>query len=255
MGQKKSAKNWKIISGLWVCALAVASGCFWYGNTKTVQTAQISQTIQTEPEAVPVLQFVSWGTYGDLVRQTQQRLQDLGYDVGKIDGIFGTKTYEAIRKFQQDQGLKVDGIAGNDTLERLGISIGSGTSGVGESGESDYDEDLYLLASIIHGEARGEPYEGQVAVGAVVLNRVASPDFPNTVAEVIFQPGAFDAVADQQFYLTPNETALNAARDALNGWDPTNGALYYWNPVTATSRWIWSIPITTTIGRHVFGVK
>ena len=92
-------------------------------------------------------------------------------------------------------------------------------------------------------------------MGAVVLNRVASPDFPNTIAEVIYQPGAFDAVEDKQFYLTPNETALNAARDALNGWDPTNGALYYWNTVTATSRWIWSIPITTTIGRHVFGVK
>ena len=246
MGQRKSQKSWKIIGSLWVCALAVASGCFWYGNTQTAQTNP------TNAEAVPVLQYVSWGTYGDLVRQTQQRLQDLGYDVGTVDGIFGTRTYEAIRKFQQDQGMKVDGIAGNDTLERLGISIGSGTSGVGES---DYDEDLYLLASIIHGEARGEPYEGQVAVGAVVLNRVASPDFPNTIAEVIFQPGAFDAVEDQQFYLTPNETALNAARDALNGWDPTNGALYYWNPVTATSRWIWSVPITTTIGRHVFGVK
>ena len=249
MGQKKSQKSWKIIGSLWVCTLAVASGCFWYGNTQTAQTNP------TNAEAVPVLQYVSWGTYGDLVRQTQQRLQDLGYDVGTVDGIFGTRTYEAIRKFQQDQGMKVDGIAGNDTLERLGISIGSGTSGVGESGESDYDEDLYLLASIIHGEARGEPYEGQVAVGAVVLNRVASPDFPNTIAEVIFQPGAFDAVEDQQFDLTPNETALNAARDALNGWDPTNGALYYWNPVTATSRWIWSVPITTTIGRHVFGVK
>lgn len=252
MGQRKSQKSWKIIGSLWVCALAVASGCFWYGNT---QTARTKPTNAANAEAVPVLQYVSWGTYGDLVRQTQQRLQDLGYDVGTVDGIFGTRTYEAIRKFQQDQGMKVDGIAGNDTLERLGISIGSGTSGVGESGESDYDEDLYLLASIIHGEARGEPYEGQVAVGAVVLNRVASPDFPNTIAEVIFQPGAFDAVEDQQFYLTPNETALNAARDALNGWDPTNGALYYWNPVTATSRWIWSVPITTTIGRHVFGVK
>lgn len=253
MGQKKS---WKIMGGLWVCALAVASGCLWYGNTQqSTQSTQTAKYTQTEPEAVAVLQYVSWGTYGDLVRQTQQRLQDLGYYTGKVDGIFGTQTYEAIRKFQQDQGLKVDGIAGSDTLERLGISIGSGTSGVGESGESDYDEDLYLLASIIHGEARGEPYEGQVAVGAVVLNRVASPDFPNTIAEVIFQPGAFDAVDDKQFYLTPNETALNAARDALNGWDPTNGALYYWNPVTATSRWIWSVPITSTIGRHVFGVK
>lgn len=209
----------------------------------------------SQPEAVTVTQLVSWGTRGNLVRQTQEKLRQLGYYPDTPDGIYGTKTYEAIRKFQADNGLKVDGIAGSDTLSRLGISIGTGTSGVGETGTSDYDEDLYLLASIIHGEARGEPYEGQVAVGAVVLNRVASPDFPNTIAEVIYQPGAFDAVEDKQFYLTPNETALNAARDALNGWDPTNGALYYWNPVTATSRWIWSIPITTAIGRHVFGVK
>lgn len=206
-------------------------------------------------QAVPVSSLVSWGTSGALVRQTQERLEQLGYDVGTPDGIFGVRTYEAIRQFQQDNGLTVDGIAGSATLERLGISIGSGTSGTGETGGSDYDEDQYLLASIIHGEARGEPYEGQVAVGAVVLNRVASPDFPNTIAEVIFQPGAFDAVEDNQFYLTPNETAFQAAQDALNGWDPTNGALYYWNPVTATSRWIWSIPITVSIGRHVFGVK
>lgn len=209
----------------------------------------------SQPEAVTVTQLVSWGTRGNLVRQTQEKLRQLGYYPDTPDGIYGTKTYEAIRQFQADNGLKVDGIAGSDTLSRLGISIGTGTSGVGETGTDDYDEDLYLLASIIHGEARGEPYEGQVAVGAVVLNRVASPDFPNTIAEVIYQPSAFDAVEDKQFYLTPNETALNAARDALNGWDPTNGALYYWNPATATSRWIWSIPITTTIGRHVFGVK
>lgn len=206
-------------------------------------------------QAAPVSSLVSWGTSGALVRQVQEKLAQLGYDVGNPDGIFGVRTYEAIRQFQQDNGLTVDGIAGSATLQRLGISVGSGTSGTGENSGSDYDEDQYLLASIIHGEARGEPYEGQVAVGAVVLNRVDSPDFPDTIAEVIFQPGAFDAVADNQFYLTPNDTAFQAAEDALNGWDPTNGALYYWNPVTATSRWIWSIPITVSIGRHVFGVK
>lgn len=206
-------------------------------------------------EAVTVSALVSWGTRGALVRQTQERLEQLGYDVGTPDGIFGVRTYEAIRQFQEDNGLTVDGIAGSATLQQLGISVGTGTSGVGESGGSDYEDDVYLLASIIHGEARGEPYEGQVAVGAVVLNRVASPDFPNTIAEVIFQPGAFDAVEDSQFYLPPNETAFQAAMDALNGWDPTNGALYYWNPVTATSRWIWSVPITVSIGRHVFGTK
>lgn len=208
-----------------------------------------------QPQSVPAIQLVSWGTRGGLVRQTQEKLRELGYYPATPDGIFGTRTYEAIRNFQAENGLRVDGIAGAETLERLGISIGTGTSGIGETLESNYDDDIFLLASIIHGEARGEPYEGQVAVGAVVLNRVASPNFPNSVAEVIYQPGAFDAVQDKQFYLEPNETALNAARDAINGWDPTNGALYYWNPRTATSRWIWSVPITTTIGRHVFGTK
>ncbi|MCI8703821.1 MAG: spore cortex-lytic enzyme [Anaerotignum sp.] len=204
---------------------------------------------------VPAVNIVSWGTRGSLVRETQQRLADMGYYTGPVDGIFGTRTYEAILEFQENNGLTPDGIAGAATLSALGIPIGTGTSGVGESALSDLEEDLFLLASIIHGEARGEPYEGQVAVGAVVLNRVASENFPNTIAEVIYQRGAFDAVADEQFYLTPNETAIRAAQDALNGWDPTNGALYYWNPVTATSRWIWSIPITTSIGRHVFGTK
>lgn len=204
---------------------------------------------------LPAVSIVSWGTSGSLVRETQQRLRDLGYYSGTVDGIFGTQTYEAILAFQQANGLTPDGIAGVATLNALGIPVGSGTSGIGENALSDLEEDLFLLASIIHGEARGEPYEGQVAVGAVVLNRVASENFPDTIAEVIYQRGAFDAVADSQFYLTPNETALRAAQDALNGWDPTNGALYYWNPATATSRWIWTVPITTSIGRHVFGTK
>lgn len=120
---------------------------------------------------------------------------------------------------------------------------------------SSSQSDIQLMARAINGEARGEPYEGQVAVGAVILNRVSSEDFPNSIAEVVYQRGAFDAVRDGQITLTPNDTAFRAAQDALNGWDPTNGALYYWNPATATSRWIWSVPITTSIGRHVFGVK
>ena len=195
------------------------------------------------------------GTRGQLVRDVQQALKDRGYYTGTVDGIYGTGTYNAIVAFQRDNGLTADGIAGTDTLAALGISVGTGTSNVGENEFSDVDEDLYLLASAIHGEARGEPYEGQVAVGAVILNRVDSPDFPNTIPGVIYQQGAFDAVRDGQITLTPNDTAFRAAQDALNGWDPTNGALYYWNPATATSRWIWSVPITTRIGRHVFGVK
>ena len=206
-------------------------------------------------EVVPTLSYVSWGTTGQLVRDVQQALKNRGYYKGNVDGIYGTGTYNAIVSFQKDNALTADGIAGTETLRALGISSGTGSSGIGQTEQSDIDEDLYLLASAIHGEARGEPYEGQVAVGAVILNRVSSEDFPNSIAEVVYQRGAFDAVRDGQITLTPNDTAFRAAQDALNGWDPTNGALYYWNPATATSRWIWSVPITTSIGRHVFGVK
>lgn len=204
---------------------------------------------QKNTEVARVSALVSWGKRGDLVRQTQQRLQELGYYKGKVDGIFGTGTYEAILAFQKDNGLKADGIAGAGTLKALGISTNQGEE------PSDFEENVRLLASAIHGEGRGEPYEGQVAIGAVILNRVNSEKFPNSIPGVIFQGGAFDAVADGQISLEPNETAFQAARDALNGWDPTEGALYYWNPSTATSRWIWSVPITKSIGRHVFGTK
>lgn len=196
--------------------------------------------------------LVSWGTRGDLVKQTQQKLKELGYYRGVVDGVYGEKTYEAISAFQRSVGLVADGMAGDTTLLYLGITSSNGTTNTNTN--NGYTErEVMALASIIHGEARGEPYEGQVAVGAVVLNRVDSGDFPNTITEVIYQKGAFDAVSDGQFYLPPNESAIQAARDAVAGWDPVRGALYYWNPVTATSRWIWSIPITNQIGRHVFG--
>lgn len=145
--------------------------------------------------------------------------------------------------FQQTNGLQSDGIVGSATLAALGITSEASL------------EDKLLLARLIYGEGRGEPYEGQVAIGAVVLNRVESPDFPDTIRKVIYQKGAFDAVSDGQINLTPNETAFLAAEDALNGWDPTGGALYYWNPATATSPWIWRINITGQIGRHVFGYQ
>lgn len=142
------------------------------------------------------------------------------------------------------------GIAGPNTLAAMGINSSSNSSG-GSSGSSN-SGDLNLLSRLVYGEARGEQYIGQVAVAAVVLNRVKSSNFPNTVAGVIYQRGAFDVVSDGQINLSPNQTAKNAAQDALNGWDPSNGALYYFNPNTATSSWIWTRKITLTIGSHMF---
>ena len=179
-------------------------------------------------------------------KQVQQKLKNLGYYTGAIDGIIGTKSKSAIRRFQRDYGLVVDGIIGPKTLGALGLS--SSSSGKYSS------SDLYLLAKCIHAEARGESYTGQVAVGAVILNRVESPNFPNTISGVIYQPWAFTAVNDGQINLEPNQTAYNAAKDALNGWDPTYGCLYYYNPRTATSKWIWSRKTVVTIGKHVFAV-
>ena len=179
-----------------------------------------------------------WGSSGNTVAAIQQRLRDLGYYSDNVDGIFGANTYYAVVSFQSANGLNPDGIVGNATLERLGITT-----------DVSYEDDLYTLASVINGEGRGEPYTGQVAIGAVVLNRVESDKFPNSIAEVVYQSGAFDSVRDGQINLTPSESAIRAATDALNGWDPTDGALYFWNPATATSKWIWSIPIRLQIGR------
>ena len=183
-----------------------------------------------------------WGSSGCTVARIQQRLKDLGYYADNVDGIFGENTYYGVISFQEANGITTDGIAGNTTLERLGITV-----------NESLENDLNILASAIYGEGRGEPYTGQVAIGSVILNRVESDQFPNTVSNVVYQSGAFDSVRDGQINLTPNDTAYRAALDAINGWDPTDGALYFWNPSTATSKWIWSIPIKLQIGRHVFG--
>ena len=188
-----------------------------------------------------------YGSRGDEVRQIQEKLKRWGYYNGNVDGIFGSQTLEAVKYFQRKNGLTVDGIAGPTTLKAMGIYSSSSSSS-----SSSNSSDLNLLSRIIYGEARGEPYAGQVAVGAVVLNRVKSSSFPNTISGVIYQSGAFDAVRDGQINLTPNSTAKKAAQDALNGWDPTYGAIYYFNPSTATNKWIWSRPMTVTIGRHRF---
>ena len=188
-----------------------------------------------------------YGSRGDEVKQIQTKLKNWGYYNGSVDGIYGSKTVEAVKYFQRKNGLTADGIAGSKTLSAMGIN-NSGSSGATASNDSN----LNLLSRLIYGEARGEPYVGQVAVGAVVLNRVKSSSFPNTIAGVIYQNGAFDVVSDGQINLVQNSTAKKAAQDALNGWDPSYGAIYYFNPNTATSKWIWSRPMTVTIGKHRF---
>lgn len=188
-----------------------------------------------------------YGSRGDEVKQIQTKLKNWGYYNGSVDGIYGSKTVEAVKYFQRKNGLTADGVAGSKTLSAMGIN-NSGSSGATASNDSN----LNLLSRLIYGEARGEPYVGQVAVGAVVLNRVKSSSFPNTIAGVIYQNGAFDVVSDGQINLVQNSTAKKAAQDALNGWDPSYGAIYYFNPNTATSKWIWSRPMTVTIGKHRF---
>lgn len=192
-------------------------------------------------------ELLRYGSRGESVRQVQSRLNGLGYWCGTADGIFGVNTRSAVRRFQSAKGLSVDGIVGPKTYSALGISSSSSSSSGGYS-----SSDLYLLARCVYGESRGEPYVGQVAVAAVVLNRVKSAAFPNSISGVIYQPYAFTCVSDGQLYLELDQSAYNAARDAMNGWDPTNGCLYYYNPATATSAWIWSRPIMLQIGRHNF---
>lgn len=184
------------------------------------------------------------GSTGSVVTQIQQKLSNWGYYSGSVDGVYGSKTVAAVKYFQRSNGLTADGKCGAKTLAALGISV----SETSQSSSGDVD----LLARLISAEARGEPYTGQVAVGAVVLNRVASPAFPNSLSGVIYQSGAFTCLQDGQFWGSVADSAYKAARDALNGWDPSGGAIYYFNPNTATSSWIWSRPVITVIGKHYF---
>jgi N-acetylmuramoyl-L-alanine amidase len=212
------------------------------------------------------------GSSGKDVVELQGRLRYLGYYAGDITGTFDEKTKNAVTWFQWKFGLKVDGIVGPKTKLKLWEATknwkptaadlpktGGGASTGGTSASKSLakthnlsENDIRLMANAVYGEARGEPYEGQVAVAAVILNRVKSPNFPDTVSGVIFQPGAFTAVSDGQIWLTPNETARKAAIDAANGWDPTGGCIYYFNPATATNKWIWSRPQVKQIGKHIF---
>lgn len=200
--------------------------------------------VQSGDDSVSTLSKM--GSRGDEVRRIQQKLKNWGYYTGSVDGIYGSQTQNAVRKFQRDNGLTVDGIAGPKTLSYLGIT--SGGSGSGQYNSND----VYLLAKVIAAEARGESYVGQVAVGAVVLNRVEHSSFPDSIAGVVYQPGAFSCVNDSNWSVAPTAESQKAARDAINGWDPSGGAIYYYNPAKTSNRWIRSRPVIVTIGSHLF---
>jgi N-acetylmuramoyl-L-alanine amidase len=199
-----------------------------------------------------------YGSKGSVVREIQTRLKRWGYYNAGIDGVYGYRTFTAVKAFQKKNGLKVDGVTGNATLKALGINTAAaptttasrGTAGTAAKTTSNQNE--LLLARVINGEARGEPYEGQVAVGAVVLNRTRDSRFPSTIAGVVYQPGAFTAIVDGQINAEMQQTSINAARDALNGWDPSGGAVFYYNPAKTTNQWIYSRPLIKIIGKHRF---
>ena len=235
-------------------ALAVAT----VGSTAAVfGTAHTSEDYLSMPYVQTAV--LKQGATGGEVKELQRRLKNWGYYNGAVDGIYGKGTIEAVKKFQKKNGLTADGVAGIETYKALGMNDSvkalQGNKGSSSSSNSNYtSSDLYMLAKCIYAEARGESYTGQVAVGAVILNRVASSSFPNTISGVIYQKGAFTAVSDGQIKLEPDKTAMNAAQDAMNGWDPTYGCIYYYNPAVATSSWIFGRQTVTTIGKHVFAI-
>lgn len=227
-------------------------------------SAMVANEVQTYREDTALVQTVAvlkQGSKGGEVKEVQRRLKEWGYYKGTVDGVYGTGTVAAVKAFQKKNGLPADGVCGLKTYQALGMNDSynvlqreqktNSTSSV-PSGYTSTD--LYLLAKVIHAEARGEIYTGKVAVGAVVLNRVRSSSFPNTISGVIYQNNAFTAVSDGQINLEPDDSAMKAARDAMNGWDPTYGCLYYYNPAKATSSWIFSRETVTTIGKHVFAI-
>lgn len=190
-----------------------------------------------------------YGSTGDEVKKIQNVLKDQGYYDGAIDGIFGNKTKNAVTQYQKEKGLSVDGVVGPKTLQSMGISSDVQVSAdAGSFSSSDVD----LLAKIISAEARGEPYTGQVAVGAVILNRIEHPSFPNTLSGVIYQPGAFSCLLDGQADQPVSDSANRAAQDAINGLDPSNGAIYYYNPQKTSNQFMLSRPVIATIGSHKF---
>jgi len=209
----------------------------------------LSVIVPNPASAEPVRSTLYWGVTGSDVRAAQRKLRAWGYYDGAVDGIYGPRMYRAILKFQQYNGLTVDGLVGPETWAALG-EVGAPAGGYNRG--ATRSDDLDLLAHVVSAEAKGEPYEGQVAVAAVLLNRMRDPRFPHTLAGVVYETDAFESVSNGTIYDQPTSTAYKAAQDALNGWDPTGGAVYFWNPATAVSPWVWSRPIITQIGNHVF---
>ena len=199
-----------------------------------------------------IAQVYKYGAHGEQVRQIQTKLKKWGYYKKSVDGTYGYNTYLSVKSFQKSNGLKSDGIAGNSTLAAIGLPSSKSTSASASSKNVTNNKDVELVARLINGEARGEPYEGQVAVGAVILNRTTDARFPSTIAGVIYQPGAFTAIVDGQINAKIEDSSTRAARDALNGWDPSGGAVFYFNPATSTNKWIWSKTLIKIIGKHRF---
>ncbi len=237
-------------------ALAVGVGVSTVGALSERKDEAMAYAYEAGAEATETA-VLRQGDKNDEVREVQRRLKNWGYYSGSVDGIFGAGTKAAVIAFQKKNGLTADGVVGKATYQALGMTssynvlVGSSSSG---SVNGYSSADVYLLAKTIYAEGRGEPYTGQVAIGAVVLNRVRDAQFPNTVSGVVYQKHAFTAVTDGQINLTPNDTAMRAAKDAMNGWDPTGGALYYYNPAIATSAWIFNRQTVTVIGKHVFAI-
>ncbi|MGZ9584574.1 spore cortex-lytic enzyme [Paenibacillus marinisediminis] len=249
----------KRMIGITLCLLLILFGAY--------QWKHMSDTVTTFSSAT-----LKYGSKGQDVTELQGRLKYLGYFYGKVDGVYGSQTLDSVKWFQSEFGMKADGIVGSKTKNKLynatknwkpnetaagskppSSDTSKPSKDASNAASKGYSEnDIKLMANAVYGESRGEPYEGQVAVAAVILNRVKSTSFPNTVSGVIFQPRAFTAVADGQIWLTPNEKARQAVEAAIDGWDPTNGCLYYFNPETATSEWIWTRPQVKTIGKHIF---
>ena len=258
---KKSIKKRLAIST--AAAILALGAAFAVGEIKS-SAKENGYTVSATNEsfgadAVNSAAVLRQGAKGGEVKEVQRRLKQWGYYNGSVDGVFGAGTRSAVIKFQKKNGLKADGVVGAATYKALGMNssyqvLANKNQGSAQSVGGFSSSEVYLLAKTIYAEGRGEPYTGQVAIGAVVLNRVRDKDFPNTISGVVYQKHAFTAVSDGQINLTPNETAMKAARDAINGWDPTGGALYYYNPAVATSSWIFDRQTITVIGKHVFAI-